>query len=64
MYSLLGRNLSVLCLAILVHPLLVIPLDLHLVLEGIVLVSQPFPLRPTVNELHVHTSHGDTSDKS
>ena len=59
----LGRSLCVLCLDMLGHPLLVIPLGLHLVLEGIILVRQPLPLGPAVSELHVHTSHGEESTK-
>ena len=55
----LGRSLFVLCYAMLVHPLLVIPLALYLVLEIIVLVRQPLPLASTVSELYVHTSHDE-----
>ena len=57
----LVRSLFVLCYVMLVHPLLVIPLVLHLVFENIVLVLQPLPLASAVSELYVHTSHGEES---
>ena len=44
-----------------VHPLLGIPLPLHLTLEGIVLVRQGLPLGKAVSDLHVHTSDGQES---
>ena len=54
-------SLSVLCYAMLVHPLLGIPLLLHMVLECIVRVRQALLLGSAVSELHVHTSDGEES---
>ncbi len=55
----LGRSLLVLCYTMMVHPLLVFPLALHLVLECFVMVSQALLLGSTVSELHVHTRNGE-----
>ena len=55
----LGRSLFVLSYVMLVHPLLVFPLVLHLILECIVIVSQALLLDSTVNEFHVHTNNGE-----
>ena len=54
-------SLSVLCYAMLVHPLLGIPLLLHMVLECIVRVRQALLLDSAVSEDHVHTSDGEES---
>ena len=54
-------SLSVLCYAMLVHPLLGIPLLLHMVLECIVRVRQALLLGSAVSEHHVHTSDGEES---
>jgi hypothetical protein len=57
----LGRSLLVLSYDMLVHPLLVFPLVLHLVLEYFVIVRQALLLDSTVSEFHVHTRNGEES---
>ncbi len=57
-------SLSVLGYAMLVHPLLGIPLLLHMVLECIVRVSQELLLGSAVSEIHFHTSDGEESTEN
>ena len=54
-------SLSVLCYAMLVNPLLGIPLLLRMVLECIVRVRQALLLGSAVSEHHVHTSDCEES---
>ena len=57
-------SLFVLFYAMLVHPLLGIPLVLHMVLECIVRVCQALLLDSVVSEFHVHTSDDEEKHRA